>query len=330
MKASLSHYLRCPSCQAELTIDAKQVQNDMIWSGTLTCKHGHCFMIDNGIPQMFSPELPGYTAKMGEAAGWVRLAQDRGWYEPLPEIDLALPHVVEKLGWRPADASGWLGTEYSLAHLFKHVVRPGMRVLEIGAAKAWAGRFFVEAGCEYTACDIVADPKIGLARSYFFMEQAHCHYELVATDAEYLPFADNTFDLVFAIAALHHALDLPQMLKSIARVTKRGGTVAGLAEGVRSFRANPNAAQQADEKTYGINEHVYSLRDYFNAFLSNGLWVTRLYRAIGHEWFLTESRKKRVDRWAQIPYWGDWFVALDILGFTHEYDGVSIYGKKLY
>lgn len=330
MKQKLLAYLRCPLCRTSFTVEPELSQVETITSGTLTCANAHTFAVENGIPIMLSPELPGYAVKMGEAEGWVKMSKDLGWYQSSAEIDLALPDVVAQLGWDPADASSWLSAQYSFSHLMQHLVKPGMRILEIGAARTWTGRFFAEAGCEYTACDIVVDPEIGLGRGYFFMEHFNCHYDLVGADGEYLPFANNTFDLVFAISALHHAIDLPQMVREMARVTKWGGIVAGISEGVRAFESSPEAELQAQEKTYGINEHVHTLWDYYRAFLRSRLWVTKIYRAVGYEWFMADFRAKRVARWDKIPLLGEWIKAIDIMGYAHEYDGVTLYSRKLF
>ncbi len=329
MKESLLDVLRCPLCQTVLTLAATPDEQGIIHQGSLACRNGHTFGIENGIPLMLSPELTGYEAKMGEVAGWIKMSQDEGWYAASATIDLALPNVISKLGWDPLHASSWVGTEYSFERMMKQLIRPGMRVLEIGAARTWAGRFFVEAGCEYTACDIMADAQIGLGRAHFFMEQYNCHYEAVAADAESLPFADSAFDLVFAIAALHHALDLPQMIKEMARVTRQGGHVVGLAEGVRSFRVGPDAPTQSTEKRYGINEHVHSLLAYYRACLQNRLWITTIHRAAGHEWFLPDDRKARVQWLCRIPGIGEWLTTIYLVGFVHDYDGISFYARKI-
>ena len=120
------------------------------------------------------------------------------------------------------------------------------------------------------------------------------------------------------------------MVREMARVAKRGAVVAALAEGVRDFHSSTDADLQATEKTYGINEHVHTLLDYYMAFVRNKLWVTKMYRAVGHEWFVTEERKKRIARWAAIPLLGDWITTVDLMGFTHEYDGLTVYSRKLW
>ena len=100
-----------------------------------------------------------------------------------------------------------------------------MRVLEVGAAKAWAAQHLVPLGVEYVATDILADPNIGLGRGAFF-EARVGPFARVQADGEHLPFADGAFDLTYCVAALHHALDLSRMVGEMARVTRRGGTVA--------------------------------------------------------------------------------------------------------
>lgn len=50
--------------------------------------------------------------------------------------------------------------------------------------------------------------------------------ETVATDAESLPFAEGSFDLVFGHAVLHHVPDLGRAAAEFFRVLRPGGTVA--------------------------------------------------------------------------------------------------------
>jgi ubiquinone/menaquinone biosynthesis C-methylase UbiE len=49
--------------------------------------------------------------------------------------------------------------------------------------------------------------------------------ETVAADGEHLPFDDDSFDLVFGHAVLHHLPDLDQAFREFERVLKPGGTL---------------------------------------------------------------------------------------------------------
>jgi len=328
MRKSLLTYLVCPLCHLRLNLAITEQADDIIETGTLYCGScDHAFPIKDGIPNMLSPQLPSIAEKLREARGWVELSKKQGWYQPEERIDLALPYVVDKLGWDLAEASSWAATKVSFEHMLAHYVRPGMRVLEVGAAKTWAGRYFIERDCEYTACDIMDDPNIGLGRSRFFTARFG-HYEAVTADAECLPFTSGHFDLVFAIAALHHAIDLSKMLKEMARVAKRGGIVAGLNEGVRAFGSSPDAGIQSEEKSFGINEHVHTLWEYYLAFLRNRLFVIEMTRAIGYNRLISQELGAQVGRLLRIPLVGKWCAAFIVLGLSHPYDGVTIFARK--
>lgn len=328
MKAALLDYLVCPLDYSPLEIYITEQSGDQILTGELRCLHcEESFPIKNGIPSLLSPRVPGMAAKLGEAAGWVEMARNEAWYQADDRFDLALPYVVERLDWDPAGSGNWIASQVSLDHLLAHYVRPGMRVLEVGAAKSWAGHYFIERGCEYTACDILDDPNIGVGRSRFFSTQFG-YYEAVAADGEALPFKNAYFDVVFAIAALHHALDLSKMLNQMTRVCKPGGVVAGLNEGVRAIWARADAGSQAKEKTWGINEHVHTLRAYTNAFRQNGLHIQEIRRSVGYDQLIAPRLKKGIAWMRRVPRVGDRVAPWLVLGVIHKYDGVSLYARK--
>jgi SAM-dependent methyltransferase len=299
-------FLRCPFCRSPLRADG----------GTLACTgcHRTFAVTGSGIPLMLHPDLPGAPAKLREAEGWVEKARSEGWYEPDDAVDAVLPFVNRELGW---DDLGWLASGHSFQVLLDRYVgeRRGLRVLEVGAAKGWAGRFWLERGCEYVATDILVDEKIGLDRGRFYGEFAR-----VQADGEHLPFADESFDVAYCVAALHHALDLPQMLAELSRVTRRGGVVAGLNEGLRGVLRSPDNPEQAAEKELGINEHVHSVWGYVSAFRRAGLTVVRV---------------ERSDGWPPVPFTpleripkvGFTLAALAHLSIAH-YCGASFYARK--
>ena len=120
------------------------------------------------MPRMLDDRLPGIAAKRREIDGWPAMAKAQGWYERDDEIDAHLPYLNRDLGW---DDKNWRANEHSFSLLLDRYVRPGMRVLEVGAAKAWAAQHLVPLGCEYVATDILADPVIGLGRGAFYEER---------------------------------------------------------------------------------------------------------------------------------------------------------------
>lgn len=306
MDPTLLELLRCPVCGARLDEGGSRL-------GCRGC--GRAFAVEGGIPLMLHEDLPGALEKLREAEGWVGKARAEGWYEPDDTVDAVLPFPNRELGW---DDLGWLSNGHSFQVLLDRYVGElrGLRVLEVGAGKAWAAPYWRERGCEYVATDILVDPNIGLGRGAFYGE-----FERVQADGEHLPFADGTFDLTYAVAALHHALDLPRMVREMARVTRRGGVVAGLNEGTRGVSRPPDSPDQAGEKLLGINEHVHTPWAYVKAFTVAGLAVRRL---------------ERPDGWAPRPY-GRLLSTIPKIGlslgtFVHlsasHYAGLSIYARK--
>src|SRR4051795_5213001 len=304
---ALLEILRCPFCRGNLAEEPEG----------LRCTG--CSRVfrraANGIPLMLHEELPGAREKLREAEGWLEKAKAEGWYEPDDAVDRVLPFVNRELGWNDPT---WLATGHSFQVLLDRYIQDarGLRVLEVGAAKAWAARFWLERDCEFVATDILVDPKIGLGRGAFYGD-----FGRVQADGENLPFADATFDVTYCVATLHHALDLGRMVREMARVTRPGGVVAGLNEGVRGvFRSGENP-DQAGEKEVGINEHVHMPLAYLAAFARAGLAVRRM---------------ERSDGWPPLPF-GYLLSRVPKIGMTlgtvvhlsaARYAGVSIYARK--
>jgi uncharacterized protein YbaR (Trm112 family) len=301
----LLELLCCPFCRGRLGGDGDG----------LSCPGcGRAFAVRDGIPLMLHEELPGARAKLGEAVGWVEKAREEGWYEPDDEVDAHLPFLNEELGWEDLN---WASNSHSIRVLLGLVgERRGLRVLELGAAKAWASRFWLARGCEYVATDILADPKIGLGRGAFYGEFAR-----VQADGEHLPFPDASFDVVYCVATLHHALDLGRMVHEMARVARRGALVAGLNEGTRGVLRSADNPEQEAEKALGINEHVHTVWAYAAAFARTGLRIRRLERADGKP----PSPYGRV--LSKLPRLGPPLGTLVHLS-VYPYAGVSVYAGR--
>jgi ubiquinone/menaquinone biosynthesis C-methylase UbiE len=99
------------------------------------------------------------------------------------------------------------------------------RGLEIGAGTGYFGLNLVQAGvlADYTASDVSAGMLDVLAGS---AERLGVAAETVCCDAAGLPFPDDSFDLVFGHAVLHHLPDLDHSLSEFRRVLAPGGAIA--------------------------------------------------------------------------------------------------------
>lgn len=96
----------------------------------------------------------------------------------------------------------------------------GSRVLEIGCGAGFDAYTFASSGAEYSAVDLTAE---NVDRT-----KAHLGFygytpEVRQADAEQLPFADSSFDVVFSNGVLHHTPDMAGAFAEAQRVLRPGG-----------------------------------------------------------------------------------------------------------
>ena len=295
-------------CSSELTLDGEGLE----------CPGcGGTFEIEDGMPRMLDDRLPGILEKRREMDAWPAKAREEGWYVKDDAVDLLLPAV-------PWDDATWSANEHSFEILLRRYVKPGMRALEVGAARCWGALHLIPRGVEYVATDILADPVIGLGRGEFYERHVGA-FSRVQADGENLPFADASFDITYCVASLHHALDARRMVREMARVTRRGGVVAALNEGTRAPGASANNPHQEAEKAYGINEHVHTMWAYVAAFLAARVVITRIEQAEGYD-VLAQRRKLR--HVLRVPLVGRTAATLVTQNLS-EYSGVTIFGRRV-
>ena len=96
----------------------------------------------------------------------------------------------------------------------------GKRVLDVGCGAGTDLVRFARAGAVVTGVD-VSSSAIALARQNF--AQQGLKAELREADGEHLPFADDTFDLVFAHGVVQYTADGQALVNECRRVLKPGG-----------------------------------------------------------------------------------------------------------
>lgn len=98
----------------------------------------------------------------------------------------------------------------------------GKRVLEVGFGAGSDLMRFARAGADIVGVDL-GFKGATLARKRIDLE--HASANVMVSNAEQLPFADNAFDLVYSWGVIHHSPDTPATVREIHRVLKPGGQI---------------------------------------------------------------------------------------------------------
>jgi ubiquinone/menaquinone biosynthesis C-methylase UbiE len=96
----------------------------------------------------------------------------------------------------------------------------GKRVLEIGCGCGSEAERFARAGASYTGVDLT-NAAVSITQRRF--ELGGLQGRFAQGDAENLPFADGSFDLVYSHGVLHHTPDTPRAIREVHRVLAPGG-----------------------------------------------------------------------------------------------------------
>jgi SAM-dependent methyltransferase len=96
----------------------------------------------------------------------------------------------------------------------------GRDVLEIGVGLGADHQLFAEAGAHLTGIDLT-ERAIAHVRRRF--EELGLDSDLRVADAERLPFANDSFDVVYSYGVLHHTPDTNRAVREVLRVLRPGG-----------------------------------------------------------------------------------------------------------
>jgi SAM-dependent methyltransferase len=209
------------------------------------------------------------------------LTLENQWYSTLPvhlqkyvmgtageELLLSLPYLTHpELAQIPSLArlSENADDFFSLLALLN--IRPGEVILEIGAHMGWASHQLARRGANVIAMDISHQ----LALTDIFLQRGVA-IERVYADMMAFPIREASLDMVFAMATIHHADDLEKLFRACTRALKPGGTCVFFSEPVAGLHDTTiKEAFGAEEKELGIQEHIYTIVEYFNAAKHAGL-----------------------------------------------------------
>jgi SAM-dependent methyltransferase len=143
--------------------------------------------------------------------------------------------------------------------------------LDVGAGRGIASYALAKEGMEVTALEPDPSELVGGGAIRALAAESGLPIRVVEEFSERLPFADGSFDVVFARAVLHHTRDLEAACREFFRVLKPGGLFIAIREHVISREEDlPRFLDQHPlHKLYG-GEHAYLLAQYVAAIRQSG------------------------------------------------------------
>lgn len=97
---------------------------------------------------------------------------------------------------------------------------PGERALDVACGGGHVSLALARTGVDVDACDLTPEM---LTAASALLEENDCTATFTVADAEALPYADATFDIVTCRIAAHHFPDAQAFFEQVARVLKPGG-----------------------------------------------------------------------------------------------------------
>lgn len=265
MRPEFSNRLRCPRCRtASLSLsDVAEEGGREVRTGTLTCGHcGHVAPIAMGIAELLH-DPPEFVRREADGLGrFAEVMRNDGWTR---ETLMKLPYI---------ESGYWFAQAVLMQQTLDSLdFEPGETILDIGSNTCWAAATFAEHGLEPTALDISTQLMQGLETADWHFADKDVYFERVLGMMFDLPFADASFNHVWACEVLHHnhRANLARTYAEIFRVLEPGGRLIVANEPLRTLMT-PKIDPGHEVAEFEGHEHAYMRHSY-----------TRLARHAGFE-----------------------------------------------
>ncbi|MCH9699506.1 MAG: class I SAM-dependent methyltransferase [Gammaproteobacteria bacterium] len=151
--------------------------------------------------------------------------------------------------------------------------RPG-KMLDLGAGRGISSYAFAKLGWDVTALEPDPSDIIGNKAIQQLASQTNLSLSIIDECGEYLPCADERFDVVHGRAVLHHAKDLNLFCMEAARVLRPGGLLIAIREHVISKQQDREVflKEHPLHHMYG-GENAFTRDDYRSAIVNAGLQI---------------------------------------------------------
>ena len=152
------------------------------------------------------------------------------------------------------------------------------QVLDVGAGRGISSYAFAKSGYSVTALEPNPSKLVGAGAIHHLANNSGLSIKVQQDWGETLPFADNTFDIVYGRAVLHHAHDLKQLCKEAARVLKPNGLFIATREHIISQKEDLQQFLDSHplHNLYG-GENAYLLEEYIQAINLSGLKILKTF-----------------------------------------------------
>jgi len=254
MRKQLLELVRCPVCKGEQFELSSPHENQIeIRQAIVICRGcQHSFRVENGVLDLLVNPSQEITS---EQVGWAQLEK---MVVNTDQLMLSLPDGIAE------HKAAWQSQAENFHYIWSQIELNGTeKVLDLGAGRCWATRYFARRGCLAVGLDVLLTRYVGLLTSDVYLEKEGVYFERVCSDMNQIPMRDCVFDVVFMAATLHHSSDIQATLKQVHATLKPGGRLVLINEPVVGIFASKHL--DCPEVEHGINEHVYRYLEYRRA-----------------------------------------------------------------